>query len=82
MLVACFVANAPALYRTIGVRAHIGPPTRYSGEGVRGRYLFAANRGGRGGGRGVSTTFQEEAEEGESEVGGGSVCMLAHDRCA
>ncbi|PUU76754.1 hypothetical protein B9Z19DRAFT_989308 [Tuber borchii] len=81
MLVACFVANAPALYRTIGVRVHITPGTRYSGEVPLGRYCFAANRRGRAGGRGLSATSTEEPEEGEGPVGGGLVCMLAHDRC-
>jgi len=78
MLVACFVANAPALYRTIGVRVHITSGTRSSGEDAQGGYLFAANQRRRAGGRGVSTTLEEELEEGEGPAGGGLVCMLVH----
>lgn len=80
MLVACFVANAPALYRTIGVRVHITSGTRSSDEVAQGGYLFAANQRRRAGGRGVSTTLEEELEEGEGSAGSGLVCILAYDR--
>ncbi|CUS13604.1 unnamed protein product [Tuber aestivum] len=44
ILVACFVANAPALYRTIGVRTNASSAARSSGEGERGWYLFTVNK--------------------------------------
>jgi len=74
MLVACFVANAPDLYRAIGVRANGSSGTRSSGEGAPGRYWFTANRRRGIRGRGVAPALREE---GESEgVSGGSLELL------
>ncbi|KAG0638519.1 hypothetical protein HOY80DRAFT_887810 [Tuber brumale] len=79
MLVACFVANAPALYRTIGVRVHGSSDTRSSGKGALGRYLFTANQRRGVGGRGVTPALGEERGESEGVAGESLVCMLAHD---
>ncbi|PWW79755.1 hypothetical protein C7212DRAFT_157684 [Tuber magnatum] len=69
ILVACFVANAPALYRTIGVRAQGGSVTKYSGRSDRGAYLFTANKR-KFAVRVIAPTYEEEQEESEGTVRG------------
>ncbi|RPB01906.1 hypothetical protein L873DRAFT_1674692 [Choiromyces venosus 120613-1] len=78
MLVACFVANATALYRTIGARVHGVSDSRSLDKGAQGGYLFTANqRRVKGGGPPADEEEGGEEEGSEGVPSGGSlVCMF------